>query len=142
VKRFRGGLVFKAHRLLYHFTLGSRVSIVPDERRVPVGDPPAPAPFVRAPVPEVDSSCRLLIVPLFRGSRRFESLIFITPFQVSALHVSVMKRKLMMMMMRTCWRGSRGCPACRAPPLSATQGQILSQSPTDATRSWWHLHGT
>ena len=26
-------------------------------------------------VPEVDSSCRLLIVPLFRGSSRFESLI-------------------------------------------------------------------
>ena len=25
VKRFRGGLVFKAHRLLYHPTLGSRV---------------------------------------------------------------------------------------------------------------------
>ena len=26
-------------------------------------------------VPEVDSSCRLLIVPLFRGSSRFEGLI-------------------------------------------------------------------
>jgi len=25
VKRFRGGLVFKAHRLLYHSTLGWRV---------------------------------------------------------------------------------------------------------------------
>ena len=25
VKRFRGGLVFKAHRLMYHPTLGSRV---------------------------------------------------------------------------------------------------------------------
>ena len=25
VKRFRGGLVFKAHRLLYHSTLGSKV---------------------------------------------------------------------------------------------------------------------
>ena len=25
VKRFRGGLVFKARRLLYHSTLGSRV---------------------------------------------------------------------------------------------------------------------
>ena len=25
VKRFRGGLVFKAHRLLYHFSLGLRV---------------------------------------------------------------------------------------------------------------------
>ena len=25
VKRFRGGLVFKAHRLLYHSTLGLRV---------------------------------------------------------------------------------------------------------------------
>jgi len=25
VKRFRGGLVFKAHRLLYHSTLGSTV---------------------------------------------------------------------------------------------------------------------
>jgi len=25
VNRFRGGLVFKAHRLVYHSTLGSRV---------------------------------------------------------------------------------------------------------------------
>ena len=25
MKRFRGGLVFKAHRLVYHSTLGSRV---------------------------------------------------------------------------------------------------------------------
>ena len=24
----------------------------------------------------------------------------------------------------------------------ATQGQILSQSPTDATRFWWHLCGS
>ena len=35
------------------------------------------------------------MVSLFRGSSRFD---FITPSQVSALHVSVMKRKLMMMM--------------------------------------------
>jgi len=26
--------------------------------------------------------------------------------------------------------------------LEATQGQILSQSPTDATRFWWHLYGS
>ena len=26
--------------------------------------------------------------------------------------------------------------------LEATQGQILSQSATDATRFWWHLHGS
>ena len=26
--------------------------------------------------------------------------------------------------------------------LQATQGQILSQSPTDATRFWWHLYGS
>jgi len=26
--------------------------------------------------------------------------------------------------------------------LEATQGQILSQSPTDATRLWWHLYGS
>ena len=25
--------------------------------------------------------------------------------------------------------------------LEATQGQILSQSPTDASRFWWHLYG-
>ena len=31
VKRFRGGLVFKAHGLLYHSTLGSRV--IKKERR-------------------------------------------------------------------------------------------------------------
>ena len=27
------------------------------------------------------------------------------------------------------------------PTLEATQWQILSQSPTDATRFWWHLYG-
>ena len=26
--------------------------------------------------------------------------------------------------------------------LEATQGQILSQSPTDATRFWWRLYGS
>jgi len=26
--------------------------------------------------------------------------------------------------------------------LSATQWQIISQSPTDATRFWWHLYGS
>jgi len=26
--------------------------------------------------------------------------------------------------------------------LEATQGQILNQSPTDATRFWWHLYGS
>ena len=26
--------------------------------------------------------------------------------------------------------------------LEATQGQILIQSPTDATRFWWHLYGS
>jgi len=28
------------------------------------------------------------------------------------------------------------------PTLEATQGQILSQSPTDATRFWWRLYGS
>ena len=28
------------------------------------------------------------------------------------------------------------------PTLEVTQGQILSQSPTDATRFWWHLYGS
>jgi len=28
------------------------------------------------------------------------------------------------------------------PALEVTQGQILSQSPTDATRFWWHLYGS
>jgi len=27
-------------------------------------------------------------------------------------------------------------------PWYPTQGQILSQSPTDATRFWWHLYGS
>ena len=27
----------------------------------------------------------------------------------------------------------------RTATLEATEGQILSQSPTDATRFWWHL---
>ena len=35
VKRFRGGLVFKAHRLLYHSTLGLRV--IKKKRSRPVG---------------------------------------------------------------------------------------------------------
>jgi len=26
--------------------------------------------------------------------------------------------------------------------LEATQGKILSQSPSDATRIWWHLYGS
>ena len=26
--------------------------------------------------------------------------------------------------------------------LETTQGQIVSQSPTDATRIWWHLYGS
>jgi len=34
VKRFRGGLVFKAHRLLYHSTLGSRVITKEEEVKV------------------------------------------------------------------------------------------------------------
>jgi len=38
----------------------------------------------------------------------------------------------------TCARGAclRACTT-----LEATHGQILSQSPTDATRFWWHLYG-
>ena len=39
VKRFRGGLVFKAHRLFYHSTLGLRVikkkKVEEDERAAP-----------------------------------------------------------------------------------------------------------
>ena len=30
----------------------------------------------------------------------------------------------------------------RPPTQEATQGQILSQYPTDATRFWWHLYGS
>jgi len=33
-------------------------------------------------------------------------------------------------------------PSRVAPTLEVTQGQILSQSPTDATRFWWHLYGS
>ena len=33
LKRFRGGLVFKAHRLFYHSTLGSRVKKKKRRRR-------------------------------------------------------------------------------------------------------------
>jgi len=46
VKRFRGGLVFKAHRWLYHSTLGSRVikkkkkSLVVEGRGLGVGETP------------------------------------------------------------------------------------------------------
>ena len=35
VKRFRGGLVFQAHRLLYHSTLGSRA--IKKKKEVPAG---------------------------------------------------------------------------------------------------------
>ena len=35
VKRFRGGLVCKAHRLLYHSTLGLRVKEEEEEEAVP-----------------------------------------------------------------------------------------------------------
>jgi len=31
-------------------------------------------------------------------------------------------------------------PSTSHPTLEATQGQILRQYPTDATRSWWRLH--
>jgi len=31
---------------------------------------------------------------------------------------------------------------CTPPTLAATQGQILSQSPTDAISSRWHLYGS
>ena len=45
VKRFRGGLVFLAHRLLYHATLGSRV-INKQQKKMEWctarGPPPAP----------------------------------------------------------------------------------------------------
>ena len=38
---------------------------------------------------EIDRNCRLLVVPLFRGSSRFESLIYHT-IPGGKLHVSVM----------------------------------------------------
>ena len=34
MERFRGGLAFKAHRLVYHSTLGSRVIREEERRRV------------------------------------------------------------------------------------------------------------
>ena len=43
VKRFRGGLVFKAHRLVYHPNLGSRV-IKKKKKREPVQDGRIEAP--------------------------------------------------------------------------------------------------
>ena len=43
MKRFRGGLVFKAHRLVYHSTIGVRV-IKKRGKNVPaVGEPAPPA---------------------------------------------------------------------------------------------------
>ena len=35
--------------------------------------------------------------------------------------------------------GTRGA---KVAALEATQRQILIQSPTDATRFWWHLYGS
>ena len=41
------------------------------------------------------------------------------------------------------WGARRGHGvAWRETTQEATQGQILSQSPTDATRFWWHLYGS
>ena len=37
--------------------------------------------------------------------------------------------------------GSKGATG-QVSTLEATQGKILSQSPTDATRFWWHLFGS
>ena len=39
---------------------------------------------------------------------------------------------------------SRLCGGASGDPstLEATQGKIFSQSPTDATRFWWHLYGS
>jgi len=37
------------------------------------------------------------------------------------------------------WRASPRRARARSATLEATQGQILSQAPTDATRFWWHL---
>ena len=37
---------------------------------------------------------------------------------------------------------SRASAFLRTSTLKVTQGQILSQSPTDATRFWWHLYGS
>ena len=48
---------------------------------------PRPHPRSRR-VPDVDSNCRLLIVPPFRGSSRFESLI-LSHHSRTKLHVSV-----------------------------------------------------
>jgi len=44
VKRFRGGLVFEAHRLLYHSTLGLRVT-EKKEKNGAVAAPGEPCPF-------------------------------------------------------------------------------------------------
>ena len=38
--------------------------------------------------------------------------------------------------------GPKNQGSCPKAALEATQGQILSQSPTDATRFWWHLYGS
>ena len=36
----------------------------------------------------------------------------------------------------------RQAPMHLVPTLESSSGQILSQSPTDATRFWWHLYGS
>ena len=71
MKRFRGGLVFKAHRLLYHSTLGSRVIkkrkdlVVEDERgEVPsrVSHLPLAAPLaVGGQVPNVGATVQMRV---------------------------------------------------------------------------------
>ena len=98
VQRFRGGLVFKAHRLCV--SLNSRRESNKEEEeeglefrcRANMAHTRQSSPdyglgfrgkvlqmSLRRTPPghkrKLDSNCRLLIVPLFRGSSRFESLI-------------------------------------------------------------------
>jgi len=40
------------------------------------------------------------------------------------------------------WRFVIGGAAFRVPTMEVTQGQIGSQSPTDAARFWWHLYSS
>ena len=61
VKRFRGGLVFKAHRLVYHSTLGWRVIKKKEKKKNP-----KPQSIKQVFMPgqeEVEATCFLLQAP-------------------------------------------------------------------------------
>jgi len=81
VKRFRGGLVFKAHRLLYHSTLGLRVIKKKRSRREECGENHFCARSAAAAFANASCRCDLLVqcfgAQVLRGSILFMGFHYI-----------------------------------------------------------------